>query len=356
MQNCLGPSSLNAGDAVLSFESSMSLKVVQRISFGIIAIWLMIFVAMADGHIAVTSEDTDRFAALLRQGSIIPLVLLLMVLAAAWELRGMLMRVDCRPHSAWALVMIFLLMVQPWIASTGWLGHAPRTLDGEIGQLILVVAAVLGTMALQVLRKDPGQTIRDAGSTLLMILYLGLLPSFALLLRCRVWPSPAQGSWLVLLIFLITKCSDIGGYLIGSTIGRHKLIPAVSPAKSWEGLFGGVALSAGVAVGLVALYRWTDATPAFLAAEDTARHRILIGEICSTFEKLGYARAGILGAALALIALVGDLFESCIKRAAQVKDSASYIPTYGGILDLLDSPCATLPAAWFLLAEVWSVV
>ncbi|MCC7292085.1 MAG: phosphatidate cytidylyltransferase [Phycisphaerales bacterium] len=334
----------------------MSLKVVQRISFGIIAIWLMIFIAMADGLIAVTCKDTYPFAALLRQGSIIPLMLLLMVLAAAWELRGMLLRVDCRPHSAWAFGMIFLLMVQPWVASTGWLGNRPRTLDGEIGQLILVGGAVLGAMALQVLRKEPERTLRDAGSTLLMILYLGLLPSFAILLRCRVWASPAEGAWLVVLIFLITKCSDIGGYLVGSAIGKHKLIPAISPAKSWEGLFGGVVLSAAVAVGLVALYRWVDATPPFLATEDTPRHRVLIGEICATFEKLGYLRAAMLGTALALIALVGDLFESCIKRAAQVKDSASYIPTYGGILDLMDSPCATLPAAWFLLAEVWGVV
>ncbi len=334
----------------------MSLKVVQRISFGIIAILLMFIIAMADGLIAATTEDTYPFAALLRQGSFIPLIVLLMVLASAWELRGMLMRADCRPHSAWAFCIIFLLMIQPWVASTGWLGNRPRTLDGEIGQLILLVAAVLGTMTLQVFRKDPGRTLRDAGSTLLMILYLGLLPSFAVLLRCRVWASPAEGAWLVLLIFLITKCSDIGGYLVGSAFGRHKLIPAISPAKSWEGLFGGVALSAGVAVGLVALYRWTDALPPFLATQDTPRHRILIGEICSTFEKLGYARAALLGAVLALVALVGDLFESCLKREAQVKDSASYIPTYGGILDLLDSPCAALPAAWFLLAEVWGVV
>ena len=94
-------------------------------------------------------------------------------------------------------------------------------------------------------------SIADIGATWFIVLYLGLFPSFVLQLRstCDLPGEPAAG--LVLFLLLVTKASDIGAYLVGSTLGRHKLLPAVSPSKSVEGAIGGLVYSAGTSVVLV---------------------------------------------------------------------------------------------------------
>jgi len=198
------------------------------------------------------------------------------------------------------------------------------------------------------------------GATGLMIGYLGLLPSFGTQLRCSPYFVGSDGAFLVLAVVLITKASDIGGYLVGSQIGRHKLIPSISPGKSVEGTVGGVAFSTMVAVFAVTFGHLVDLTtelanqagwlPGWLGSDG------FLPPAPGLYTSLGFGRAAILGAVLALVALMGDLFESCLKRDANLKDSANHIPGYGGILDLLDSPCAALPVAWFLLSWVWRVI
>jgi len=110
---------------------------------------------------------------------------------------------------------------------------------------------------------------------------------------------------------------DSAAYLIGRAVGRHKFSPAISPAKTWEGFVGGTAAT--VFVTFVALYKDRDE---FLS----------IGQIL------------LLGAALAVAAPVGDLFESLLKRASGIKDSSSLIPGHGGILDRIDALLFVFPA------------
>ena len=158
----------------------------------------------------------------------------------------------------------------------------------------------------------------EAAATVTMTLYLGGLLSFYLLLRQDV------SAWWIVAIVLITKSCDIGAYFTGSLIGRHKLIPWLSPAKTVEGLIGGVVLAIGVAV-----------IAAWLLAE-------------SGYFALSMPWAVVLGIVLALGGQAGDLCMSLVKRDACVKDSAATLPGMGGIMDVLDSPLLAAPLAWLI--------
>ena len=125
----------------------------------------------------------------------------------------------------------------------------------------------------------------------------------------------------VLFLFLVVWSSDIGAYLAGRRFGGPKLAPAISPNKTWSGAAGG--LAAAMAVGILAAYVMETAAVPFL-------------------------RVALVAATLGLLAQVGDLFESWIKRRFHVKDSSSLIPGHGGLLDRLDGVLSAAPAAALL--------
>ncbi len=135
--------------------------------------------------------------------------------------------------------------------------------------------------------------------------------------------DPARaGIALVLYLIVVAKSADIGGYLVGKPFGRHKLIPRISPNKSWEGAIGGLALSVAVAVGLAGQLGACALTP---------------------------FHAAVFGAAMAPLSLAGDLLESYLKRWSGVKDSGNLVPTYGGMLDMVDSLTLCAPVGHLLL-------
>jgi phosphatidate cytidylyltransferase len=144
--------------------------------------------------------------------------------------------------------------------------------------------------------------------------------------------SPA-GVFLAFYVSLTVKLSDVGAYVAGTTLGRHRLFPRVSPGKSWEGLVGGLAVAALASVAVVAAARawpWVPGGP--LAA-------------------WSLTRAAVAGVAFGLVGVLGDLTESLVKRAAGVKDSSGFVPGMGGILDVVDSLlfaplCLDLFLAW----------
>jgi phosphatidate cytidylyltransferase len=143
-----------------------------------------------------------------------------------------------------------------------------------------------------------------------------LVPALALLwIRDRA----DNGLALLLWVFMVTWSVDIGAYLVGRSFGRRKLAPAISPGKTWEGFYGGVALAT------IASTIW-----------------VLVTEL----PQLLIIAAPIFAAA----AQGGDLFESWMKRKAGVKDSGSWLPGHGGLLDRLDGlvPVAVLTAALVL--------
>lgn len=154
-----------------------------------------------------------------------------------------------------------------------------------------------------------------------------------------VWPTwlafvmlRETSPWLLLAIAALVWIADIAAYFAGRRFGRHKLAPAVSPSKTWEGVMGalaGVALY-GAVLAWLAHARETPLTPIFAAG-------------------LGVpAIAGML--VLAGVSVVGDLFESWMKRGAGLKDSSNLLPGHGGVLDRIDALTSTLPLAALALS------
>ena len=160
--------------------------------------------------------------------------------------------------------------------------------------------------------------VSDITAAVFTAAYLGLLGS-----TVSAMLAEHQGGRRVLAFIIITICSDIGGYFAGITLGRsgaHKLAPAISPKKTWEGLAGSVV--ACVAAGAILL--------------PVALH--------------GYWWQGVVvGAAAVTAAVFGDLAESMIKRDLDIKDMGSLLPGHGGILDRIDSLLVCAPVVWLLL-------
>lgn len=198
-----------------------------------------------------------------------------------------------------------------------------RTLTGIALIVVALMAAVLGgyTFAILVAAAATGmfyewlRLVRGwSFSWKIGGFFYCLLPAIALLwIRDR---SGDQGVSLLLWVFLITWATDIGAYFAGRSFGRRKLAPSISPGKTVEGLWGGVAAAALFGAAWVIA---TDLNPALI----------------------------LLAPLFAVAAQTGDLFESQMKRWAGVKDSGDWLPGHGGILDRLDGlvPVAVLTFA-----------
>ncbi len=154
------------------------------------------------------------------------------------------------------------------------------------------------------------------------------------------WLALAQartvGVNFLLSVMCVVWAADISAYFFGRAFGRRKLAPSISPGKSWEGVYGGVAGVLLLALG----WLWLESTVSF----DSASVFLLLRQ------RLGWG--GLLLAALLLAALsvMGDLFESLVKRAAGVKDSSALLPGHGGVLDRVDALLPVLPAAMALIS------
>ena len=183
------------------------------------------------------------------------------------------------------------------------------------------VFVLVGSMVFYARRQDLEGVIAAAGATLLAFVYLGLMFGFVLAIR------RLHTEWVILWVLMVTKSCDIGAYFTGRAVGRHKLIPWLSPGKTWEGLVGGVALAAAVAG-----FGWW----ALLEAEQVVTP--------------GVWGAAAAGAVFGVTGQLGDLLASMFKRDAGVKDAGASLPGFGGVLDVLDSPLLVMPAAyWWLL-------
>ena len=182
--------------------------------------------------------------------------------------------------------------------------------------------ALVGLMLLpvfleQMIRFRTADAFRHIAGTFLAVLYLGV--GLAAMLMIRMWMK-VEG---LVLFLAAVKFTDIGAYFVGSAIGRHKLIPWLSPNKSWEGLAGG--LATGAVAGAAAA--WALRIPA-----------------------LPIYQAAAVGALLGLVGQFADLCESLLKRAAQAKDSGALVPQFGGVLDILDSLLLSAPVAYLVFA------
>lgn len=239
-----------------------------------------------------------------------------------WEFYRML-DVAKLPH----FKMVGVLAGMMLIAATWWslFSSNGQSANGEWLVLSLAVSAIF---VRQFSQKDNPRPLETIAVTLLGLMYVPFLFNFFTKLL-MTW-GEADGRLLLLYLIAVTKCTDIGAYFVGCAIGRHKLVPRISPAKSWEGVFGGIAT--GVLASLVFI-------------------RLAGG----FFDSVGltYRDGLILGVLLAVFGVIGDLAESLVKRAAGVKDSGGLILGMGGLLDLIDSLLFAAPPLyvyvhWFL--------
>ena len=208
------------------------------------------------------------------------------------------------------------------VAAAGWADER----HAGAWQLAALAAALLLVVLTEIFRYDKDvskQVTERLGLSVLGLVYVGFLMSFIVRLRLV-----AGGATIVPLVsmLVVVKLADIGAYTVGRLIGRHKMAPKLSPGKTWEGLAGGVLFSLIGGTGVA----WRTG---LLVADEQFQPAVLTTWI---------AYAVVVG----LTGTAGDLIESLLKRDFGRKDSSTWMPGFGGVLDLIDSPLLAAPAAW----------
>jgi phosphatidate cytidylyltransferase len=251
-------------------------------------------------------------------------IIVLLAVAGLAEFYGLVSKRGMVCFSGWGIFGGLLLMVGTFLNLTGKIGTSgspARVNDFETGFLILFV---LGLCLRQFFSRSNTTGILAISTTLFGLMYVPWLLNFIQKINFFIG---VDGHYYLLYFVLITKFSDSGAYVVGSLIGRHKMIPRVSPGKTWEG-FGG-AIFASVAASLVFFYYLGD-----------------------RMKGMKWGHAIILGIVLSVGAVVGDLIESIFKREAGVKDSGKFFPGIGGMLDLLDSLLFNAPIMYLYLRHI----
>jgi len=202
----------------------------------------------------------------------------------------------------------------------GFTGLALALLGAQLGGLAWMTGGFLATIALAFVLKGISETRQSLvvaiAVTVLGVAWIGLGLGHALLIRT----IPEHGRLAVFTVMLAVFASDTAAYFTGLAIGRHRMAPALSPGKTWEGLVGGTIVA--VLVPFFALYH---------------QHFLTVGESIA------------LGAVIAIVAPLGDLFESALKRDMNVKDTGRLLAGHGGMLDRIDALLFTSIASYYLI-------
>jgi phosphatidate cytidylyltransferase len=193
------------------------------------------------------------------------------------------------------------------------------------GGIYLTIIAIISVASFTILTGNPNKVTSALPSSLLAIIYIPFSFQFGTLIL-RHAPSLSLGMTTLAWVVLVCKLSDVGALMCGTLLGRRKLAPLLSPKKTWEGLFGGIAVAC--------ICGYWGASWFRICADPW--QRILLPLL------------------LAIVSAIADLLESALKRKANVKDSGRCIPGIGGCLDLCDSLTFALPTAYlFFLFTRW---
>ena len=253
-------------------------------------------------------------------------IMVVLACVGLMEFYGMVEKREMVCFKKWGIAAGVLLMIGTFLHVTGHLGlhtSPARVNDFETSFLIVFV---LGLCVLQFLSKSNTAGILAISTTLFGLMYVPWLLNF--IQKINFFPGiNDNGKFYVLYFILVTKFSDTGAYVVGSLIGKHKMIPRISPAKTWEGFGGAIVVATGAS--LVFTHFLGDKMPGM-----TPLHAVILGIILSS------------------TAVIGDLIESLFKREAGVKDSGNFFPGIGGILDLLDSLLFNAPIMYLYLRHV----
>jgi phosphatidate cytidylyltransferase len=236
-----------------------------------------------------------------------------LVLIAGWEWSRLV-----KIRSVIARIGYLLLIVMTLFAASLWLG-LPDRFDPQRAQQLLLVAVGVWAFIFLWIQGYPSSAILWSARPILGLLGLMLL-GFTWIAIVTIL-NYQSGQWLLLLAIVIIVLADVGGFFAGKYFGKHKLAPIISPGKTWEGFVGGLLLE-GVLVGSLVWY--------------LSDHVTVLG-------------LSLLVIPVALYSVLGDLFESMIKRHSGVKDSGRLLPGHGGVLDRIDGVMAALPMFGLIL-------
>lgn len=253
----------------------------------------------------------------------------LLILRGTWEITQLLTVRNLKP--GYPLVCLLSLLIcnaawLPWLVPSLQTGpNDPQTLSLALLSVTYAISVLLLFLKNAIRFQEPGQTMEILGAELLGVSYVGFL--LAMLAELR-WVAGPQTGYLALGALIISaKLGDVGGYTFGRLWGKKKLVPRLSPGKTWMGGFGAIF---GASLGA---WLWLQFTPSLFN---------------DSWSAPAWYWSILFGAIIGVVGLVGDLCESLIKRDVGKKDSAELLPGFGGLLDLLDSPLYAGPVAFLL--------
>ena len=192
------------------------------------------------------------------------------------------------------------------------------TWNGGAAGLAIATAIAIPLLLIQLLTKGPEGFVQSATATTFSLLYLPFLGGFLILLA-----KPSTGLERVMTFVVLVGCNDTFGYIVGVLLGKHPLVPLISPKKSWEGLIGSLVFAV---IGGAFAFKYIMDMHWWIGA--------------------------IVGLMIVFTATCGDLIESAMKRDLHLKDMGTLLPGHGGVLDRLDSVLISAPALWLALELV----
>ncbi len=262
---------------------------------------VVIFDGWLDGSLTASTADDKPI-----QGTVLCILIALLAIPAQLELSKLSAAKNLKIFVPVSTIASILFATYRYWQQEYW--HQFLVIRPETYLIFLSVFVMLSLLLCQYISYGTSGVLANCGANYFSILYLGLLSSFIVSMRLEF------GLWVLLMFVFVVKCADIGAYAIGTSFGKHKFSPKISPSKSWEGMAGAVAAAIIVAVGFA---------------------------VCCDI--MAWWLAVIFGLCFAFIGQIGDLVESMMKRDAEQKDSSNNVPGFGGILDVIDSLLVAAP-------------
>jgi len=262
---------------------------------------VVIFDGWLDGSLTASTADDKPI-----QGTILCILIALLAIPALLELSKLSAAKNLKIFVPVSAIASILFATYRYWQQEYW--HRFVVIRPETYLIFLSVFVMLSLLLYQYMSYGTSGVLANCGANYFSILYLGLFSSFFVAMRLEF------GLWALLMFVFVVKSADIGAYAIGTSFGKHKFSPKISPSKSWEGMAGAVGAAVIVAIGFA---------------------------VCCDI--MVWWLAAIFGLCFAFIGQIGDLVESMMKRDAEQKDSSKNVPGFGGILDVIDSLLVAAP-------------
>jgi len=300
-------------DPTIAAPATSKARVFLRRLISFVVLWTVILAALFSGNKLISDYV------------FLAIMVLLAGLGAA-EFYGLVEKANLVCFKCWGIFGGLFLIVAAFFSVSGAAGTGGGPAGANDFETSFLILFVLGLCVRQFLSRSNTAGIVAISTTLFGLLYVPWLLNF--IQKINFFPGlGGNGKFYVLYFILVTKFSDTGAYAIGSLIGKHKMIPRISPGKTWEGFGGAIVIS-------------------------TAASVVYVQFLGGKMPGMNLVHAVVLGVLLSVAAVVGDLIESLFKREAGVKDSGKLLPGIGGILDLLDSLLFNAPIMYLYLRHV----